>query len=362
MSHRNLQSLLLLGALLALGGCANFTYYAQSVGGQLDVFARRQPISRLLRAPDTPPALKSQLTEVLAIRQFAVQALDLPDNNSYRGYTDLQRRYVVWNVVATPPFSMRPRRWCFPIVGCVSYRGYFRKHRAEDFADTLRQRGDDVAVIGVPAYSTLGWFSDPVLNTTITWPRARLASLIFHELSHQLLYIKGDTAFNESFAATVEAEGVRRWLGQDKDEASLARYRVDRQRQAQFIQLVMATRAELVRLYATPLRDADRKAAKARVFAAMRKRYLRLKTQWGGYSGYDNWFAQDLNNAYLAAVNTYQEYVPAFRALLAQQHGDLPDFYAAVRRLGKIPVAQRHAQLRALAETVRRQSDQDPVF
>ncbi len=349
MSHRYLQSLTLLGVLLALTGCANFTYYAQSMGGQLDVMANRQPISRLLRAPTTPPALKSQLAEVLAIRRFSVQALHLPDNASYRGYTDLHRQYVVWNVVATPAFSMRPRQWCFPFVGCVSYRGYFRKRRAEDFAEPLRQRGDDVAVIGVPAYSTLGWFDDPVLSTTITWPKARLASLIFHELAHQLLYIKGDTAFNESFAATVEEEGVRRWLEQSQDEATLARYRVDRQRQTQFIQLVMATRTELMKLYAAPMPTKERITAKARVFRRMRTRYLRLKTEWGGYTGYDHWFAQDLNNAYIAAINTYQEYVPAFRALLAQQRGNLPAFYAAVRVLGNLPAAQRHARLRELA-------------
>ena len=349
MSNRYLKSLPLLGALLTVTGCANFTYYAQSVGGQLDVVAKRQPIAWLLREPTTPPTLKAQLADVLAIRQFAVQALHLPDNASYRGYADLQRQYVVWNVVATPAFSMTPRQWCFPFVGCLSYRGYFRQHRAEDFAAPLRQRGDDVAVLGVPAYSTLGWFADPVLNTTITWPRARLASLIFHELTHQVLYIKGDTAFNESFAVTVEEEGVRRWLEQRQDTAALARYREDRRRQEQFIQLVMATRAELVRLYATDMSTAQRRTAKARAFAELRERYQGLRNEWGGYAGYDRWFAQDLNNAHIAALNTYQEYVPAFRALLAQQQGALPAFYAAARVVGNLPAAQRQARLRELA-------------
>ncbi len=311
--------------------------------------AKRQPIARLLRAPTTPPALKAQLSEVLAIRQFAVQALHLPDNASYRGYTDLQRQYVVWNVVATPPFSMTPQQWCFPVVGCVSYRGYFRQRRAADFAAPLRQRGDDVAVIGVPAYSTLGWFDDPVLNTTITWPKARLASLIFHELTHQVLYIKGDTSFNESFAVTVEEEGVSRWLEQRQDAMTLARYREERRRKEQFTQLVMTTRAELVQLYDKDMNADERVTAKARTFAALRERYQRLKTEWGGYAGYDRWFAQDLNNAHIAALNTYHEYVPAFRALLAQQQGDLPAFYAAVRVLGNLPAAQRQARLLELA-------------
>lgn len=351
MSYRYLKSLPPLCALVALSGCANFTYYAQSVGGQLDVVAKRQPISWLLRDPSTPPVLKTQLTDVVAIRQFAVHALHLPDNASYRGYSDLQRQYVVWNVVATPAFSMTPRQWCFPLVGCLSYRGYFRQRRADDFAAQRRQRGDDVAVMGVPAYSTLGWFADPVLNTTIAWPKAHLAGLIFHELAHQVLYIKGDTAFDESFAVTVEEEGVRRWLEQRQDAAALARYHEDRDRQEQFIQLVMATRAELVQIYASDLDVAARRTAKAHAFAELRARYQRLRTEWGGYAGYDHWFAQDLNNAHIAALNTYQEYVPAFRALLALQHGDLTAFYAAARVIGNLPEAQRQARLRELAGT-----------
>lgn len=349
MSYRYLKSLPLLVTLLVVSGCASYTYYAQSIGGQLDVVAKRQPIARLLRAPTTPPALKAQLSEVLAIRQFAVQALHLPDNASYRGYTDLQRQYVVWNVVATPPFSMTPQQWCFPVVGCVSYRGYFRQRRAADFAAPLRQRGDDVAVIGVPAYSTLGWFDDPVLNTTITWPKARLASLIFHELTHQVLYIKGDTSFNESFAVTVEEEGVSRWLEQRQDAMTLARYREERRRKEQFTQLVMTTRAELVLLYDKDMTTEQRLTAKTRAFASLRERYQLLKTEWGGYAGYDRWFAQNLNNAHIAALNTYNEYVPAFRALLARQQGDLPAFYAAARVLGNLPTAQRLEQLRELA-------------
>jgi predicted aminopeptidase len=236
-------------------------------------------------------------------------------------------------------------------VGCVTYRGYFRQRRAENFAAPLRQSGEDVAVIGVPAYSTLGWFDDPVLSTTITWPRARLASLIFHELAHQVLYIKGDTAFNESFAATVEEEGVRRWLEQRHDAAALAAYREDRRRQEQFIQLVMKTRGELVQLYAADLNPADRAAAKTRAFAALRERYQRLKSDWGGYAGYDRWFAQDLNNAHIAALNAYQEYVPAFRALLAQQRGDLISFYAAARAIGNMPEGQRQIRLQDLSGT-----------
>ncbi len=349
MSSRFLQSGALLAILLALPGCASFTYYAQSVGGQLDVVANRQPIARLLRNPSTPPALKARLAYALDIRQFAVEALHLHDNASYRGYTDLHREYVVWNVVTTPPFSMTPRQWCFPVVGCVSYRGYFHLPRAEHFATALQQHGDDVAVIGVPAYSTLGWFADPVLSTTINWPKAQLAGLIFHELAHQLLYIKDDTAFNESFAVTVEEEGVRRWLEQRQDAAALAGYRADRRRHQQFIQLVMATQAQLVRLYAANLSPVERRTAKSSAFAQLCERYQRLRAAWGGYPGYDRWFARDLNNAHIAALTTYQEYVPAFRALLAQQQGDLKAFYAAARVLANLPTVQRLAHLRQLS-------------
>jgi len=342
--------IILFGCTLLLGGCANLAYYTQSVGGQLDVIAKRQPISQLLREPTTPPVLKQELTDVLAIRHFAVRALSLPDNASYLGYTDVQRPYVVWNVVATPAYALEPRQWCFPFVGCLSYRGYFRQTRARHFAEDLQQHGDDVAVLGVPAYSTLGWFDDPVLNTMIHWPKYRLAGLIFHELTHQVLYIRDDSSFNESFAATVEQEGVRRWLEHDNDTATLARYRAEQRREQQFVGLITATRAELARLYASSIQAGEMHTAKTRAFAALRANYQRLKqNQWDGYAGYDRWFAQDLNNAHLAALHTYREYVPAFQALLAQCHGDLPAFYAAAREIGGLPEEERAQRLRKLA-------------
>lgn len=338
----------LLAVALTLSACANISYYAQSLTGQLEVMRKRQLIQRLLRAPDTPAPLKAQLADVLAIRQFAVQTLHLPDNASYQSYADLHRPYVVWNVVATPAFSLQPLRWCFPFAGCLSYRGYFDKQRANAFALELQQRGDDVAVMGVPAYSTLGWFDDPVLNTVLNWPEPRLAGLIFHELAHQELYVRDDSSFNESFAVTVEEEGVRRWLERRHDTAGLQQYRVERQRQTEFLQLIQRTRADLLRVYALPLSDTERQRAKTQVFATLQARYRQLKHGWRGYAGYDRWFAQDLNNAHIAALNTYHAYVPAFQALLAREHGDLVVFYHDARQLAQLPAAARAAQLHAL--------------
>lgn len=341
--------MVLLVTLLTLSACANFSYYAQSLTGQLEVLSKRQPISRLLHAPDTPAPLKARLAEVLDIRQFAVQTLHLPDNASYRSYADLSRPYVVWNVVATPAFSLQALRWCFPFAGCLSYRGYFDKQRAQAFAHDLQQRGDDVAVLGVPAYSTLGWFDDPVLNTVVDWPEPRLAGLIFHELAHQELYVRDDSTFNESFAVTVEEEGVRRWLEQRHETAALQQYHLEKTRQSEFLQLIDATRAELGRVYAAPLSDSARSKAKAQAFAMLQNHYQQLKREWHGYAGYDRWFARPLNNADIAALHTYHADVPAFQALLAQQGGDLPAFYAAARQLAQLSPAARSAALRALA-------------
>lgn len=349
MPKQPLSLTLVLIALLTVSACANLSYYAQSFTGQWEVLSKRRAIERLLQAPDTPAPLKARLAEVLAIRQFAVQTLHLPDNASYQSYADLNRPYVVWNVVATPPFALQPLHWCFPFAGCLSYRGYFDKRRAQAFAQDLTRRGDDVAVLGVPAYSTLGWFDDPVLNTVISWPERRLAGLIFHELAHQKLYVRDDSTFNESFAVTVEDAGVRRWLEQRHDTAALQQYHLEKQRQAGFLALIQRTRAELARIYATPLSIADRRRAKAQAFATLQSRYQQLRRAWGGYAGYDRWFARPLNNADIAALQTYHADVPALQALLARQRGDLDAFYAAARRVGLLSPAARTAALQALA-------------
>jgi predicted aminopeptidase len=337
-------------AAAAVGGCATFTYYGQAVRGHLDVMHRAQPIESRLADATTPPELRAKLARVLEIREFASRELGLPDNGSYRAYADLERPYVVWNAFAAPEFSVEPRPSCFPIVGCVSYRGYYGEADAQAFAAGLRKAGYDVYVYGVPAYSTLGWFDDPVLNTFVRYPDVELARLVFHELAHQLVYVKGDTVFNESFAVAVEEEGVRRWLARHGDEHERAAYTRLRERRAEFVALVLRYRARLEALYREPLPAEAKRAAKSRLLAELDADYRALKAQrWGGWGGYDRWFEQGVNNAQIASVATYEELVPAFRALLAREGGDMARFYAEVKALAQLDKGAREAALAALA-------------
>lgn len=333
--------------LLAVGGCASSGYYWQSVQGQLDIWRRERPIEEVISDPATPASLKERLATVLQIREFASRELGLPDNASYRRYADLGRPYVVWNVFAAPGLSLELRQWCFPVAGCVSYRGYFEKDAADRFASALAGDGYDVFTGGVPAYSTLGWFADPVLNTFIHYPAPELARLIFHELSHQVAYVRDDTVFNESFAVAVELEGVRRWLerhGSDDDRRFFQRMQ---QRRADFIRLVQAYRARLDALYRSRLAPQAMRDAKAGILGELAEEYRRLRAEWGGFAGYDRWFAQPPNNASIAAVAIYTQQVPAFQALLREQDGDLSRFYRVVQSLAAQPKSERDAALRS---------------
>lgn len=344
-----LRRLLLLAAFAPLlGGCGTLRYYSQAVSGQLDLLRRATPIEEELRSEAVPAALKAKLRAVLQIRQFASRELALPDNGSFRSYADLGRPYVLWNVFATPEFSLEPVTSCFPIAGCVGYRGYFGEADAQAAAAALRARGYDVYVGGVPAYSTLGWFDDPVLSTFIQYPEAELARLMFHELAHQLLYVKDDTRFNESFAVTVEQAGVERWLAQDGDERQRAAYVRLQGMQREFVALLGKYRTILEAYYRQNLPPEQMRLGKARRFAEMDAEYRQLKASWGGFAGYDRWFAGKPDNAMLASVALYTELVPAFRALLAREGGDLPRFYAAVKALAKMPKDERDASLSSL--------------
>lgn len=337
--------LLLLSGLLQ--GCGSFGYYSQSIGGHLQLMGQRQPISVLLQDPQTPPALKQKLQRVEAMRSFATVALGLPDNDSYRSYAALQREAVVWSLVATPAYSVEPKQWCHLFIGCTSYRGYFSRARAEQVGEELQAAGMDVAVLPVAAYSTLGWFDDPLPSTVIDWSEANLAGLIFHELAHQELYVKDDSAFNEAFASLVEQEGVARWLG-ERDGQALLRWRAEHRRERQFVSLLLHSREALAALYRLPLDGVQMAERKAALFQQLRERYAGLREQWDGYRGFDGWFDQDLNNAHLASIATYEARVPAFRQLLKQLGGDLPAFYAASRALGRLPEPEREARLQQL--------------
>ncbi len=337
------------------GGCSSVGYYMQAIGGQMELMRKARPIAEVIADPATGAELKAKLERVMQIRNFASRSLQLPDNESYRRYADIKRAFVVWNVFATTEFSVQPKEWCFPFAGCVGYKGYFAEADAQAFASELRSQSYDVFTGGVPAYSTLGWFKDPVLNTFIRYPDAEIARLIFHELAHQVAYAKGDTTFNESFAVTVEEEGVQRWLaanGTNEQKAAFDRAQVHRQN---FMEMIERYRDKLKRLYdESSLSHEQMRAQKMQTFAQMRADYLALKQQrWEGFSGYDWWFNQPLNNAQLASVAIYNQLVPGFRALLHELNGDLPRFYAEVSRLASLRKDQRDAQMKRLSSGAR---------
>jgi predicted aminopeptidase len=335
-----LKQVPLLFCLLALSGCGT-GYLLQAARGQWQVQHTRQPIERLLRRETTDPALKRQLTLVLDARDFASRELGLPDNASYRSYRALSRPYVVWNVVAAPEFSVEPKRWCFLVVGCLSYRGYFHEVSARRYAAKLKLQGYDVLVAGVAAYSTLGKFSDPVLDTMLRYGDLELAGTLFHELAHQLVYVGSDSEFNESFAMAVEREGLRRWTQLRGRSGDYASYVENDRRQAGTVQRLATLRNELAALYATQQPAASLRERKRALLETAAAGILDYERAGGFRSGYNAWLQAGLNNAHLAAVATYFSCVPAFERLLAKQQASLPAFYAAVRALAKATPAAR---------------------
>ncbi len=345
-------------AAFALAGCSAFEFYWQGIAGQADILARAKPIPDVIEAtPD--PALRARLERAQAIRAFATRALALPDNRSYTSYADLGRPFVVWNVFAAPELSLTPRQWCFPVAGCVSYRGYFAEADARAEAARLASDGDDVHVGGVPAYSTLGYFDDPLLSTFVRYREVELARLIFHELAHQVLYVKDDTSFNESFATAVEEEGLARWLAAEssrRSPAEVSALAADAARgqrvRADFRVMIASARARLAALYAGAASDEEKRAAKAAVFAEMRAENARQKAASDGAStSFDRWFAAGANNAGIVAAGLYADRVPQFKALLDAENGDLVRFFGRVKALAALPKAEREL---ALADAARR--------
>ncbi|HEY2189967.1 MAG TPA: aminopeptidase [Caldimonas sp.] len=332
-------------------GCATAGYYAHSVVGHLEILQAAHPVAQVLDDPTTSAALKERLALSQRIRDFAVHELDEPDNESYRRYADLHRAAAVWNVVAAPELSLTPKTWCFAIVGCVGYRGYYAEAKADALAAELRTDGLDVAVYPVPAYSTLGrlptggWLADPLLNTFIDYPEGELARLVFHELAHQVAFAAGDTAFNESFATTVEKIGAERWLAAHATPAAREEAARVESRRADFRDLTGRYRDELERLYASDADDVAKRAGKAAVLARLRADYAAMKaSRWGGYAGYDHWFA-NANNAEFGVLASYTGLVPAFEQLFNREGRDFPRFYAEVRRIAALPAAERRGAL-----------------
>jgi predicted aminopeptidase len=345
-------------ASILVAGCGAFAaadYYWQGASGQIDILARAKPIDEVILASDDA-TLNRRLARVQAIRTYASRELALPDNPSFTRYSDLNRPFVVWNVFAAPQLSLTARQWCFPVAGCVNYRGYFHEDEARAEAARLADAGNDVYVSGVPAYSTLGYFNDPILSTFVRWPETELARLVFHELAHQIVYVKDDSVFNESFASAVEEVGVERWLKAEGNPQLDAQFALAQRQRAVFRELTRDSRARLTTLYASDATDGQKLAEKTIVFAAMKGAYEQAKGGTPGMTGYDRWFAgyanRGPNNASLAAVALYTAQVPAFRALLAQEGGDLPRFYARVKELAAMPKAQRDAVLAGAAASL----------
>lgn len=322
---------------LSLSGC----YLLQVTSGQMQVLSKRQPITKIIADPQTAPALRTRLAYVSAARAFASRELGLPDNPSYRSYADLKRPFALWNVVAADEFSIEPRRWCFPIAGCVNYRGYFKESNAQRYARGLRRRGIDAAVGGVAAYSTLGHFNDPLLNTMLGWGDAQLAGTVFHELAHQLIYVPGDSEFNEAFATAVEEVGLQRWLAGAEHRKQMEDWKVQRERSQQFIDLLLATRERLRLLYRTHSEPGLLRSRKQEEFGRLKFEYAQLRVRWQNYPGYDAWFNRALSNAHLVSAATYHGCLPDFHRLLDSVGGDLPRFYAEVQRLANLTTAQR---------------------
>ncbi|MDB5982721.1 MAG: aminopeptidase [Pseudomonas sp.] len=331
---------------LLLAGCSSVEYYGQLASGQLQLLHAREPVSQIIADPKTDPTLRDHMIKAQQARAFASEHLHLPDNRSYRLYVDIGRPYVVWNVFATDEFSLDAIGHCFPIAGCVAYRGYYEPGAARGEAALQRQAGKDVYLSGVETYSTLGWFDDPIISSMLHWGDERMAALIFHELAHQRFYVKDDSEFNESYANFVEQEGGRQWraaqgLAPEKES--------DSKQRDQFTQLVLDVRERLKTLYAQPLPAEEMRARKAAEFERLRRDYRQMRdSQWAGDSRYDPWINAPMNNAKLLPFGLYDQYVPAFAALYKQVNGDWPAFFNAVEKLGGLPEEQRKAALRKL--------------
>ena len=343
-------------AVAVLAGCGLADYYWQGFAGQAQLLVRARPIDEVL-ATTGDAKLAERLTRAREIRAFASRELALPDNASYTRYTDVGRPFVTWNVIATPAVSLTPRQWCFPVAGCVNYRGYFDEREAKAEAARLAAQGDDVYIGGVPAYSTLGWFDDPVLSSFIRYPDTALARLVFHELAHQVVYAKDDSEFNESFATAVEEAGVARWIakqsGKPQHTALLAEQARGDHLRAEFRRLVRDARPKLTAIYASNASESEKLLHKRTVLGEMRASYDQAKAGEAGLAAFDRWFAgyegKGVNNASLAAVGLYDSKVPAFRALLNDANGDLPLFYAKARALAAKPRGERNKLLATLA-------------
>ena len=337
----------ILSVFLTCAGCGDGVYIFQSIKGHFGLMSKARPIEQVLAEKEESDEVCEQLEKVLALRKFAVNTLHLPDQGSYQNYADLERPYAVWNVVAAPEFSLDLKEWCFPIIGCVTYRGYFSESEAQSYAESLAQKGYDVDVYGVEAYSTLSWFDDPVLNTFLKGDDLRLAALLFHEMAHQVVYVPDDTTFNESFAKTVEREGLRRWVEETQSLDLWQKYERIDQLSKDFQTFLGNTRSDLEELYNSDLYSEAKMESKKLVLEEAHESYQELKKSWGGYGGFDVWMSHGLNNARLSSVAVYHDFVPAFESLLNKLNYDLEAFYAEAAFLASLPKQSRLARIKS---------------
>ena len=345
------KTALILCITVLLQGCSSLGYYWEKIQGHVEIINKEQPVQDVIDSPETSSILRERLVNTQAARNFASEVLKLPDNDSYRNYVDIGRDYVVWTVVATQPYSIKPKEWCFMVVGCLSYRGYFSKKSAEEFAEELKKQNMDVYVSGIKAYSTLGWFDDPLLSTMLYQSEAYRVGIIFHELAHQKLYIENDTASNEAFASTVELEGVKAWFSQANKKHEYKKYLISKQRDADFKKILKQTRGQLNTLYTSGLPTGAIQKEKENIFAQMQDSYNNFKRRWNDYKGYDKWMAKKLNNAHLALVATYNDRIPAFQKIFKDSDNDYVLFYKKVEALMSLEKQERNLEFDKMLST-----------
>ena len=340
LPQRIIIVIIVFASIIGLTACGQISYYYQATKGQLSLLSKRQLVQELLTNPDTAEDLRKKLTLAEEIRCFGAQRLALEHSKGFTQYADLGRKYVTWNVVAAPQYSTAPKTWCFPIAGCVAYKGFFKQAAADREADTLRQQGYDVLTYGVSAYSTLGWFDDPLLNTFIHYKEANLAALIFHELAHQIVYVKDDSGFNEAFATAVEIELLNQWLDENSNAEEIDALQDLREKQNKITEMVLNYRDRLETAYG----ESDRAKQKIALFSQMRKDYEQIKREGNDTPYYNWWFSQELDNADLVTVSTYYQLVPAFRNMI-DQAADLIDFFHQVKELSRLDKEERDQAL-----------------
>jgi len=335
--------------LISINSCSSVHYYAQAIGGHTKLLLQREAVEKAISNGDIDTETANKLRLTQSIRAFA-NSSGLTTGDAYTTYVKTGEPYVVWNVFAAPEFSLSLKQFCFPVVGCTSYKGYFRKSAAEQAAAKLSSEGLDVFVGGVAAYSTLGWFSDPILDSFLFRSDAQLAALIFHELAHRQLYAKGDSQFNESFATAIERHLLQKWLVEERRLPELAAFEAAIKRQQQMLQLVTEIKKELDLVYSQDIALETRRKAKQDLFNALRERYQVMQEDWQGNEDYRGWVMSELNNAKLGTLTTYNNWVVSFNALLTVENGDIPAFIASVKRLSRLDRDQRDRRLAALAE------------